>query len=324
MRGMGKADVFVMLAHPVGHAKSPGIFNRIFEAKGVDSLMVPLSCRHEDFDAFRDGLTAAENIRGIIVSVPFTQRVFEQCAAAHDRTARVHSANPVRRQADGSWYADNLDGMGFMDRLKAAGHEVRGKGILQGGAGASLAYFLAEAGAAEIRLCDVDRDRAANRTFYLLMKGGVLGLPCVGEEQWGGLALTLFIFVSTCLIGFPLAIDRALLRRSKLPVISRGIRLFIDAVRSLPLLSILFAFALVVPFMLPGLLQGASYTARSAGRRCSARPTRRKSSAAACKACRAARTRPRCRWASATGTGWAGSFCRRPCATRCPRRSTSS
>ena len=91
--------------------------------------------------------------------------------------------------------------------------------------------------------------------FYTLMKGGVLGLPLIGEEKWGGLALTLFIFVATCLIGFPLSIVFALLRRSELPVISKGIGLLIDAVRSLPLLSILFAFAVVVPFMLPGWLQ---------------------------------------------------------------------
>lgn len=91
--------------------------------------------------------------------------------------------------------------------------------------------------------------------FYVLMKGGVLGLPYIGEEKWGGLALTLFIFVATCLIGFPLSIVLALLRRSELPVISKGVGLLIDAVRSLPLLSILFAFAVVVPLMLPNWLQ---------------------------------------------------------------------
>jgi len=92
--------------------------------------------------------------------------------------------------------------------------------------------------------------------FYGLMKGGIVGLPYVGEEQWGGLALTLFIFVTTCLIGFPLAICLALLRRSELPWISRATGLIIDTVRSLPLISILFTFAIVVPFMLPSWLQG--------------------------------------------------------------------
>lgn len=92
--------------------------------------------------------------------------------------------------------------------------------------------------------------------FYVLMKGGVLGLPFVGEEAWGGLALTLFIFVTTCLIGFPLAICLALLRRSELPWISRTTGLIIDGVRSLPLISILFTFAIVLPFALPQWLQG--------------------------------------------------------------------
>jgi shikimate dehydrogenase len=165
MRGTGKADVFVMLAHPVGHAKSPGIFNEIFEQKGLDSFMVPLTCKPEDFDTFWAGITAAENIRGVIVSVPYKAAVYHKCTAAHDRAARVQSANSVRRQADGSWYADNFDGVGFIDGLKAGGHEIAGRKILQvgaGGAGASLTYCLAEAGAAEIRLNDIDKSRAAN------------------------------------------------------------------------------------------------------------------------------------------------------------------
>ncbi|BCG89919.1 shikimate dehydrogenase [Mesorhizobium sp. 113-3-9] len=163
MRGTGKADVFVMLAHPVGHAKSPGMFNEIFEQKGLDSLMVPLSCRPEDFETFWAGITAAENIRGVIISVPYKVAVYHKCSAAHDRAARVESANSVRRLPDGSWYADNFDGVGFIDGLKAGGHQIAGRRILQvgaGGAGASLTYCLAEEGAAEIRLTDIDRGRA--------------------------------------------------------------------------------------------------------------------------------------------------------------------
>ena len=165
MRGSGKADVFVMLAHPVGHAKSPGMFNELFEEKGLDSLMVPMSCKPEDFDTFWAGLTAAENVRGVIVSVPYKVAVYHKCASGHDRAVRVQSANSVRRLPDGSWYADNFDGVGFIDALKAAGYGFAGRKALQvgaGGAGASIAYCLAEAGVAEIRLNDVDRGRAEN------------------------------------------------------------------------------------------------------------------------------------------------------------------
>jgi len=163
MRGSGKADVFVMLAHPVGHAKSPGIFNEIFEERGLDSLMVPLSCKPEEFETFWAGISAAENIRGVIISVPYKTRVFEKCSAAHDRAARVKSANSVRRLPDGGWYADNFDGVGFIDALVASGHVLAGKRVLQvgaGGAGASIAYCLAEAGAAHLRIADIETARA--------------------------------------------------------------------------------------------------------------------------------------------------------------------
>lgn len=88
-------------------------------------------------------------------------------------------------------------------------------------------------------------------SFYILMKGGLFGLTEVNEQNWGGLALTLFIFASTCVFGMPLAIALALMRRSELPVIAKVTGWLIDTVRSLPLLSLLFTFAIVLPFMLP-------------------------------------------------------------------------
>jgi len=92
--------------------------------------------------------------------------------------------------------------------------------------------------------------------FYALMRGGVFGLAAVNEQQWGGLPLTLFIFVATGVIGMPLAILLALLRRSEYRVIARVSGWIIDTIRSLPLLSILFTCAIVLPFMLPGFLIG--------------------------------------------------------------------
>ena len=92
--------------------------------------------------------------------------------------------------------------------------------------------------------------------FYTLMRGGVFGLIEVNEQQWGGLPLTLFVFIATAILGMPMAITLALLRRSELPVISRVTGWIIDTIRSLPLLSILFTCAIVLPFMLPGFLIG--------------------------------------------------------------------
>lgn len=93
-------------------------------------------------------------------------------------------------------------------------------------------------------------------SFYILMRGGLFGLSLIREEQWGGLSLTLFIFSASVLIGMPLAVVLALLRDTKLPWISKPTGLIIDTIRSLPLLSILFAFAVVLPFMLPDMMVG--------------------------------------------------------------------
>lgn len=93
-------------------------------------------------------------------------------------------------------------------------------------------------------------------TFYVLMRGGVFGLADVTTDRWGGLALTLFIFAAVVLIGFPLSIVLAMARRSGLPVIRRMAAFFIDLTRSFPLLAILFAAAVILPFALPQWLQG--------------------------------------------------------------------
>jgi general L-amino acid transport system permease protein len=93
-------------------------------------------------------------------------------------------------------------------------------------------------------------------TYYLLMEGSLLGLQQVTTDQWGGLALTLFLFSSVVLMGMPIGLSLALIRRSKLPVISYGVSIFIDTIRSLPLLTTLFAAAVVVPILLPDWLHG--------------------------------------------------------------------
>lgn len=93
-------------------------------------------------------------------------------------------------------------------------------------------------------------------TFYVLMRGGFLAMTPVFEQNWGGLSLTIFIFASVVLLGMPLAIVFALLRRSELPWIARTMGLIIDSIRSLPLLAILFTFAIVLPFVLPNWLIG--------------------------------------------------------------------
>ncbi len=93
-------------------------------------------------------------------------------------------------------------------------------------------------------------------TYFLLMEGSLLGLPQVTTDQWGGLALTLFLFSSVVLIGMPMGLGLALMRRSEMPVVRGFASLVIDTIRSLPLLTTLFTAAVVIPILLPSWLEG--------------------------------------------------------------------
>ncbi|MEM6387958.1 MAG: amino acid ABC transporter permease [Pseudomonadota bacterium] len=93
-------------------------------------------------------------------------------------------------------------------------------------------------------------------TYYLLMEGSLLGLQQVTTDGWGGLSLTLFLFSSVVLLGMPMGLGLALMRRSEMPFVRGFAVLLIDFVRSLPLLTTLFTAAVVIPIILPSWLEG--------------------------------------------------------------------
>ena len=85
----------------------------------------------------------------------------------------------------------------------------------------------------------------------LLMWGGILGLPYVTHERWGGLALTLILSSFGLALAFPLSLALALARRSALPVLRWIAVGYIELVRGVPLISLLFMASVMLPLFLP-------------------------------------------------------------------------
>jgi general L-amino acid transport system permease protein len=85
----------------------------------------------------------------------------------------------------------------------------------------------------------------------VLMWGGVLGLPYVENERWGGLILTLLLTTFGLACAFPLAVLLALARRSSMPVLQALAIGFIELVRGVPLISLLFMASVMLPLFLP-------------------------------------------------------------------------
>ena len=87
--------------------------------------------------------------------------------------------------------------------------------------------------------------------MWFLMRGGILGLPFVETEKWGGLPLTLILSANGIVFSFPLAVMLALGRRSELPAIKALSIGFIEIVRGVPLITVLFMASLMIPLFLP-------------------------------------------------------------------------
>ncbi|MBI1219376.1 MAG: ABC transporter permease subunit [Rhodobacteraceae bacterium] len=84
-----------------------------------------------------------------------------------------------------------------------------------------------------------------------LMYGGFAGLAFVPTSKWGGMPVTLLLSVLSLAFAFPLSIALALGRQSDLPV-ARGLSiLFIEIVRGIPLVAMLFVAAILLPLFLP-------------------------------------------------------------------------
>ena len=85
---------------------------------------------------------------------------------------------------------------------------------------------------------------------FFLLNGG-LGLEPVSTNKWGGLLVTLVLGCTGIALAFPLGIILALGRRSNLPVISMMCTLFIEFIRGVPLITLLFFGMVMLPLFLP-------------------------------------------------------------------------
>lgn len=86
---------------------------------------------------------------------------------------------------------------------------------------------------------------------YVLFLGGRFGLPVVETSKWGGLFLTLVIAGVGITASLPLGIVLALGRRSRLPIVKALSVAFIELVRGVPLVTVLFMASVMLPLFLP-------------------------------------------------------------------------
>jgi len=85
----------------------------------------------------------------------------------------------------------------------------------------------------------------------MFMRGGIFGLAPVESAKWGGLPLTLLLSVFGLTAAYPLGVILALGRQSKLPALKLLCVLYIELIRGVPLISLLFMSSVIFPLLLP-------------------------------------------------------------------------
>src|SRR5436190_17965144 len=87
--------------------------------------------------------------------------------------------------------------------------------------------------------------------FFVLMGGGWFGLSRVPTDNWGGLPLTIMLATFGIALAFPLSILVALGRRSQLPAIRTACIVYVELIRGVPLISVLFMASFLFPLFVP-------------------------------------------------------------------------
>lgn len=163
MKITGKTRIMFILADAVDHIVGSDVLNRAFADLKLDVAVSPLSIKPGDLVDMLDMSRRINNVAGFGVTIPHKIAVVELVDELTDAARDIGAVNFVRRGADGRLIGHNIDGEGFLAGLAEHRVEVRGKSVLQvgaGGVGRAIAFALAGAGTGPIHLLNRNTERA--------------------------------------------------------------------------------------------------------------------------------------------------------------------
>lgn len=157
MAGMigGETRLLALIGDPVGHSLSPAMHNASFAADGLDYVYVALNVKADQLPAAVRG-AAALGLRGFNVTMPH-KRAMVGLVDDLDGGAEISGAVNTVVVEDGKLRGFNTDGPGMIEACREAGIGLEGREVLllgAGGAAASVAAALCDAGVGELRIAN--------------------------------------------------------------------------------------------------------------------------------------------------------------------------
>ncbi len=181
MKITGKTSVYGIIGYPVKHSLSPLMQTAAFKTSGIDAVYVPFSVTPENLEDAVEGIKAL-SISGVNVTVPHKERIVRLLDYLDDDAEFLEAVNTVKNEK-GVLTGYNTDAGGFLDSLKEAGIEVKGKKVTiigAGGAAKAVGYALLKERVSFLNIVNRNFQKAKELGEKLGKMGKVLVFPLKG------------------------------------------------------------------------------------------------------------------------------------------------
>lgn len=169
----GSLRLFGIIGDPVAQVRACHSATERMRQTGANAALLPFHVPSAHLPDIFHSLRLIGNFDGMVVTIPHKIPMARLVDTLSDRARLVGAVNLARREADGRWHGEIVDGVGFRRGLDVTGFDPAGRTafiIGAGGAGSAVALELARSGA-RLRIYDVAADRAASLAHRLLVAG---------------------------------------------------------------------------------------------------------------------------------------------------------
>lgn len=139
----GKTKLTGLIGSPVAHSISPQMHNEAFRQLGLDYIYLAFDIAENDLRTAVEGLRAI-GIQGFNITMPYKVRMLEFADELTD-AARIAQACNTIIVRDGRFIGHTTDGIGFMQSVKDAGHDIIGEKMTLLGAGGAATAICTQA-----------------------------------------------------------------------------------------------------------------------------------------------------------------------------------
>lgn len=153
----GKTKIIAHIGFPTETFKSPMIYNPYFEDRGIDTIVVPMGVKPEDYAAFLHSIFRLTNISGALITMPHKVTTVGLLDEVTTTVKIAGACNAVKRREDGKLVGDMFDGEGFVRGVLRKGKTLKGARAYvlgSGGVGSAIVASLAAAGVSKLGVKD--------------------------------------------------------------------------------------------------------------------------------------------------------------------------